>query len=82
MDAIWLDGDHTNHYRWFMWNKETFKNSLGMLKNISSYDKVVVSISDPHFKVENNYSVYDEAKNKYFVKWENGTDYEGRYIFK
>lgn len=78
MDAIWLDGDHTDSYRWFRWNKTTFERPLDMFKNISHYKKVAVSISDPHFKIDVNYSVYSGANGKYFVKWNNGSDYEGK----
>lgn len=78
MDAIWLDGDHTDGYRWFRWNKNTFKHPVKMFQNISKYHKVAVSISDPHFKIDKDYNVYTGAKGKYFVKWENGSDYEGK----
>lgn len=78
MDAIWLDGDHTDSYRWFLWNRHTFTDPLAMFKNISHYQKVAVSISDPHFKIDEKYHVYAGGKGKYFVKWSNGSDYQGK----
>lgn len=80
MDAIWLDGDHTDSYRWFRWNQNTFKRPLEMFKTLASFGKVAVSISDPHFKVDRDYNVYTGAKDKYFVKWDNGSDYEGKLL--
>lgn len=77
MDSIWLDGDHTDSYRWFRWNQKTFQKPLEMFTKIAQYKKVAVSISDPHFKIDMNYTVYNGAKGKYFVKWKNGSDYEG-----
>lgn len=78
VDGIWIDGDHTDDYRWFRWNHTTYSNPIEMLNNISSYKKVAVSISDPHIKVDNTYPVYAEAKGKYFVRWSNGSDYVGK----
>lgn len=81
VDAIWIDGDHTDYYRWFLWNHTTFPNPKEMFHNISLYHKVAVSISDPHIKVDKNYAVYAGAAGKYFVKWSNGTDYKGKMRF-
>lgn len=78
VDAIWIDGDHTNEYRWFQWNGTTYSDPVEMQKNISSYHKVCVSISDPHIKVDSKYAVYAGAQDKYFIKWSNGSDYQGK----
>lgn len=77
VDAIWVDGDHTDDYRWFRWNHTTYSKPVEMQKNISAYYKVCVTISDPHIKVDGKYDVYAGAKGKYFVKWSNGSDYQG-----
>ncbi|XP_056636238.1 neutral alpha-glucosidase AB-like [Diorhabda sublineata] len=74
-DAIWLDGDHTDDYRWFHWNSTTYTDPVELQQNISATGRVCVSISDPHIKVEDTYDVYAGAKRKYFVKWANGSDY-------
>lgn len=80
LDAIWLDDPHTNGWRYFLWNKTTFPDPVGMQKHIASYGKVAVSISDPHFKVDNTYAVYTGAKGKHFVKNEKGEDFVGKYL--
>ena len=48
-----------------------------MLANLSSTHRYLVTLSDPHFKVEEGYFVYDEATaNDYFIKNLDGTNYE------
>ena len=38
----------------------------------------MVTIVDPHMKVDNDYNIYKEAKEKkYFVATRDGADYEG-----
>ncbi|XP_074025616.1 neutral alpha-glucosidase C [Leptinotarsa decemlineata] len=77
MDAIWLDIDHTDGKRYFTWNPQNFSDPEEMQRNLSSTNRKLVTISDPHIKVDMNYSVYAGAKEKFFVKWENGSDFEG-----
>ncbi|CAG9840096.1 unnamed protein product [Diabrotica balteata] len=74
-DAIWLDGDHTDGYKWFHWNHTTFPDPVELQQNISATGRVCVSISDPHIKVDDDYDVYAGAKGKYFTKWANGNEY-------
>ncbi|CAH1168271.1 unnamed protein product [Phyllotreta striolata] len=75
-DVIYLDGDHTDDYRWFHWNHTTYTDPIEMFNNISAAGRLAVSISDPHIKVEDTYDVYIGAKEKYFTKWANGSNYE------
>ncbi|KAJ8949569.1 hypothetical protein NQ318_016200 [Aromia moschata] len=77
LDVIWLDDGHSNANRYFEFNPENFTNPEEMFNNISSTGRRAVSISDPHIKIADDYNVYTGAKNKYFVKWENGSDFEG-----
>lgn len=81
VDVIWVDGDHTDDYRWFRWNHTTYSDPVEMQANISAYHKRCVTISDPHIKVDANYSVYAGAKGKYFTQWSNGSDYIGLSIW-
>ncbi|XP_028133936.1 neutral alpha-glucosidase C-like [Diabrotica virgifera virgifera] len=74
-DAIWLDGDHTDDYKWFHWNHTTYTDPVELQQNISATGRVCVSISDPHIKVDDDYDVYAGAKGKYFTKWANGSEY-------
>ncbi|CAG9823717.1 unnamed protein product [Phaedon cochleariae] len=75
-DAIWLDGDHSDDNKWFMWNHTTFTDPIEMQRNISATGRKCVSISDPHIKVDDKYAVYAGGKKDYFVKWANGSNYE------
>ncbi|KAJ8949565.1 hypothetical protein NQ318_016196, partial [Aromia moschata] len=77
MDAIWLDIDYTDEKRYFTWNPESFSDPIEMQKNLSTTNRKLVTILDPHIKVDDNYPVYAGAKGKYFVKWANGSDFEG-----
>lgn len=82
VDAIWMYGDYTDGYRWFKWNHTAYPDPVNMQKNMSSLNKVSVAISDPPIKIDNNYNVYKNAQGKYFVRWVNGTDYQGMFILK
>ncbi|KAJ8949575.1 hypothetical protein NQ318_016206 [Aromia moschata] len=77
MDAVWLDDGHSNGNRYFEWNPENFSDPVEMQKYISATGRKIVTIIDPHIKVDSNYSVYAEAKEKYFIKWTNGSNFEG-----
>ncbi|KAJ8978536.1 hypothetical protein NQ317_009479 [Molorchus minor] len=77
MDVIVLDDGHSNANRYFEFNPVNFTNPEEMLRNISVNGRKAVPISDPHIKIADDYAVYTGAKNKYFVKWANGSDYEG-----
>lgn len=79
MDAIWLDIDYTDAKKYFTWHPDNFKDPVGMQKTIASTNRKLVTIIDPHIKVENGYSVYDGAKGMYFVKNSTGTeDFQGK----
>jgi alpha-glucosidase (family GH31 glycosyl hydrolase) len=73
-DVIWLDIEHTDGKRYFTWDKNEFKNPLGMQEKLAlqgrcfyfylfilKYYRKLVTIVDPHVKVDKNYFVYDEA---------------------
>nr|XP_023012993.1 neutral alpha-glucosidase C-like [Leptinotarsa decemlineata] len=57
-------------------DKKKKKLKVDLQRNVSATGRKCVSISDPHIAVDNNYSVYLGAKDKYFVKWANGSNYE------
>ncbi|CUF77657.1 glycoside hydrolase family 31, putative [Bodo saltans] len=68
MDMIWLDIDHTNDKRYFTWDGRKFPDSKGMVAHLVASGRKLVTISDPHIKVDSGYSVYHEAhQQKYFV---------------
>lgn len=77
-DVIWLDIEHTDGKRYFTWDSKHFPTPKVMLDNISKYGRKMVTIIDPHIKRDDNYNVYKIARdNGYFVKDENGADYDG-----
>lgn len=79
MDAIWLDIDYSDGKKYFTWNRNNFRDPEGMQRTIGSTNRKLVTIIDPHIKVENGYSVYDGAKGKYFVKDNSGNnDFQGK----
>lgn len=77
MDAIWLARDYSDGNRWFKWNMSSFSDPKEMQYNLSTINKKCVTISDPHFKVEEVYDVYAGAKGKYFVRNPDGSDFIG-----
>ncbi|KAJ8927404.1 hypothetical protein NQ314_020184, partial [Rhamnusium bicolor] len=77
LDAVWLDIDYTNGKRYFTWNPDNFSDPNEMQANLSSTNRKLVTIIDPHIKVDDNYNVYAGAKENYFVKWANGSNFEG-----
>lgn len=81
VDAIWIDANHADGYRWFKWNYTAYSDPLEMQKNIANHNKVCVVASNPHIKVDKDYSVYSGAQGKYFLQWSNGTDYQGNCIY-
>ncbi|HHW56254.1 MAG TPA: DUF4968 domain-containing protein, partial [Clostridia bacterium] len=78
-DVIYLDIDYMEGYRVFTWNKETFKDYEGMLKQLKQMGFKVVTIVDPGVKRDYDYHVYREGiENDYFVKDKYGITYVGK----
>lgn len=76
-DVIYLDIDYMDKYKVFTWNKENFKNYKKMIKKLHDDGFKISAIIDPGVKVEKNYEVFEEGKNRYFLKSPNGEDFEG-----
>ncbi len=78
LDVLYLDIDYMDNYKVFTWNPDSFPNPkklTGYLKKLGMHTMVII---DPGIKVENGYHVFDEGvKNNYFLKYPNGTNYEG-----
>jgi mannosyl-oligosaccharide alpha-1,3-glucosidase len=78
MDVLWLDIEHTHGKRYFTWDTTKFPNPGRLQQELAHYGRKMVTISDPHIKKDDQYSIYSEAKsNGYFVKTKENTDYEG-----
>ncbi|GAB1463247.1 glycoside hydrolase family 31 protein [Pedobacter sp.] len=68
-DAIYLDIDYMEGYRCFTWNKKYFPNPQKMIKDFANQGMKTVVMIDPGIKVDDNYWVYKEGKEKnYFCR--------------
>ncbi|XP_020762445.2 neutral alpha-glucosidase C isoform X2 [Odocoileus virginianus] len=77
-DVMWLDIEHTEGKRYFTWDKKRFPNPKRMQDLLRSKKRKLVVISDPHIKIDPNYSVYAKAKEQgFFVRNHEGGDFEG-----
>lgn len=77
-DVLWLDIEHTVGKRYMTWDKHLFPDPEGLQEDMNSRGRKMVTIVDPHLKVDMGYSVYSEAKNLgFFVKDKDGKDFEG-----
>jgi len=57
-DVLWLDIEHTDGKRYFTWDKRNFEDPHEMIEDIASRGRKMVTIVDPHIKVDDQYSVY------------------------
>ncbi|XP_016000387.2 neutral alpha-glucosidase C isoform X1 [Rousettus aegyptiacus] len=77
-DVMWLDIEHTEGKRYFTWDKKRFPNPKRMQELLQNKKRKLVVISDPHIKIDPDYSVYAKAKEQgFFVKNHEGGDFEG-----
>lgn len=77
-DVIWLDIEHTDGKRYFTWDPVKFSTSIDMINNVASVGRKMVTIVDPHIKVDNSYYIYKNALDAdIYVKREDGSNFEG-----
>jgi len=68
-DAIYLDIDYMDGYRCFTWNKKYFPDPKRMIKQLADDGFKTVVIIDPGIKVDPNYWVFKEGRDKkYFCR--------------
>ncbi|WP_343531819.1 glycoside hydrolase family 31 protein [Pedobacter sp.] len=68
-DAIYLDIDYMDGYRCFTWNKKYFPDPKKMIKDLANVGMKTVVMIDPGIKVDDNYWVFKEGKEKnYFCR--------------
>jgi alpha-glucosidase (family GH31 glycosyl hydrolase) len=76
-DAIWLDIDHTDGKRYFTWDGTKFPDSVGMQNTLWESGRRMVTITDPHIKIDTQYHVYNEGRaGGHFIQ-RGGRDFEG-----
>jgi alpha-glucosidase len=63
-DALYLDIDYMDGYRCFTWNKKYFPDPKKMVKELSDDGFKTVVIIDPGIRVDDNYWVFKEGKEK------------------
>uniref|UniRef100_A0A3P8YJ94 Neutral alpha-glucosidase AB n=1 Tax=Esox lucius TaxID=8010 RepID=A0A3P8YJ94_ESOLU len=77
-DFIWLDIEHTDGKRYFTWDKNNFPQPKDMLQGLMDKRRKMVTIVDPHIKVDSSYKIHSEIRSRgYYVKNKDGGDYEG-----
>ncbi|CBY08906.1 unnamed protein product [Oikopleura dioica] len=77
-DVIWLDIEHTDGKRYFTWDPVKFPSPEKMIENVASKGRKMVTIIDPHIKVDNNYYIYSGAKEAdIYVKKPGGAEFNG-----
>nr|XP_033499233.1 neutral alpha-glucosidase C isoform X1 [Epinephelus lanceolatus] len=77
-DVIWLDIEHTDEKRYFTWDSALFPDPAGLQRHLERKKRKLVVISDPHIKVDPDWSLYCEARDRgYFVKHRDGRIFQG-----
>ncbi|SHH22698.1 TIM-barrel domain-containing protein [Thermosipho atlanticus] len=76
-DVIYLDIDYMDDYKIFTWNERNFSNYKNMLRELHNNGFKISAILDPGVKVEKGYKIFEEGKDKYFLKDIDGKDFEG-----
>src|SRR5438552_9068417 len=76
-DTIWLDIHYQDNYKPFTWDHERFPDPARMISDLRKEGFRIVTIVDPHPKVEKGYVPYDSGlAGDDFVKNPDGTIYE------
>src|SRR5262249_40168162 len=79
-DTLTLDIDHTDGCRYFTWNDELFPDPIGMQETLAKDGRQLITIADPHIKVDPEYHVYQEAAlNGLYVKNNEHHPFVGKY---
>ncbi|XP_046876075.1 neutral alpha-glucosidase AB-like isoform X2 [Hypomesus transpacificus] len=77
-DFIWLDIEHTDGKRYFTWDNNKFPRPKDMLQTLKDNKRKMVTIVDPHIKVDSAYKIHSEIRSKgFYIKNKDGGDYEG-----
>jgi hypothetical protein len=64
--------------RYFTWDKNEFPNPKKMIDHVASKGRKMVTIVDPHIKIDARYHVHKEATEKgLYIKDKTGKDFDG-----
>src|ERR1700733_2472229 len=68
-DGLYLDIDYMDGYRCFTWNRKYFPDPKRMIAELAAEGFKTVVIIEPGIRVDDNYSVFKEGKEKkYFCR--------------
>uniref|UniRef100_A0A8C3A078 Glucosidase alpha, neutral C n=1 Tax=Cyclopterus lumpus TaxID=8103 RepID=A0A8C3A078_CYCLU len=77
-DVIWLDIEHTDGKRYFTWDSALFPEPAGLQRHLEKKKRKLVVITDPHIKVDPDWSLCREARDGgHLVKNREGHIYKG-----
>lgn len=77
-DVIWLDIEHTDGKRYFTWDEAHFPDPAALQKHLDQKHRKLVVISDPHLKLDPDWSLYCQARDGgHLVKDRVGRVYQG-----
>ncbi len=77
-DVLWLDIEHTDGKRYFTWDSFKFPSPAKMIDELGATGRKMVTIVDPHIKIDSNYPVYKEAHDKkLFIQKKDGAELDG-----
>jgi alpha-glucosidase len=75
-DVIYLDIHYMQGYRVFTWNNDRFPDPQGLISDLRDQGFRVVTIVDPGVKVDENYAVYTDGREKdLYCKTRDGEEY-------
>lgn len=63
-DVLYLDIDHMDGYRVFTWDRERFPDPAGLIAELRAQGFRVVCITDPGVKVDEDYVLYAEGRDR------------------
>ena len=76
LDVLYLDIDYMDGYRVFTWDRESFPDPAGLVRELGELGVKLVTILDPGVKVDMNYSVYTSGRAEgLFCKTLLGSEY-------
>lgn len=61
LDVVWLDIEHTKDKAYFTWHPHFFPRPGDMIDALADKGRKMVTIIDPHIKVESGYYVQQQA---------------------
>ena len=75
-DTLYLDIDYMDGYRVFTWNEESFPEPENLMAELEGQGFNVVTIVDPGVKVDEDYPVYVEGRERdLYCKTSSGEEY-------